>query len=114
MIETGLVFICNEIQKGIDVGEVVEGSLVIFVVDETEEEFPLLRALGVDREDRLWKQNIDSIFNENPSYLRSFQHVEIISLVLKLKISLHDKAQKDVEEANVIDKECYCKVKLPD
>lgn len=49
VIKAGLVFICNEIQKGIDVRKVIVGGLVILMIDEAEDELPLLRAGGVDR-----------------------------------------------------------------
>lgn len=91
MIKARLIFVGNEIQKGINVGKIIECSLVIFVINEAEDEFAFLRAVGIDWKDRLGKQHIDSVFNENPSFLRSFQHVEIVGLVLELKISLHYK-----------------------
>lgn len=53
MIKARLVFICNEIQKGIDIGKVIKSRLVILMINKVEDEFPLYRAIMIDRKDGL-------------------------------------------------------------
>jgi hypothetical protein len=78
-----------------------------------EDKFLLWGGIRINRQYWFGEEDVDSIFDEDPSFLRAWEKVEVIGFIFELKIGLHNKAEEDIEKANVVNEESHGEIKLP-